>query len=186
LLESYAEYEVENPRFSTQESHQNRSKPDMRINHHAKTTSFAGEGGASLSLSFDSRGGDHCAEISLRVSDDLRAIEATLSRDEVTSIANLIETLYPATPMRGSKSGSLRFADEDGGALYVRYDNRGEPYRDGVSVSLEVGDNDANVFLESFTARSLRKTIVDVYGPPANELLDDAPSRRSNYPTIRI
>lgn len=54
---------------------------------------------------------------------------------------------------------------ENDGRLEVYYDNRGEPYRQGVSLSLERRSFDqcANVFLESWEGRALRDLLLKLY-----------------------
>lgn len=59
----------------------------------------------------------------------------------------------------------VTFDGEDGAELLVSYDNRGEPYREGISLTL----NETNkphrsyVFLEGYEARQLRDLIDRLY-----------------------
>lgn len=55
----------------------------------------------------------------------------------------------------------VTFNAEDGEQLVVSYDNRGEPYRRGISLSLHEPDQQwkAHVFLEEFEAKQLRDLI---------------------------
>lgn len=55
----------------------------------------------------------------------------------------------------------------DDGRLEVRYDNRGEPYREGISFSLErpTYDQSASVFIDGWEVRSLRD-LLNGLNPP--------------------
>lgn len=58
------------------------------------------------------------------------------------------------------------FDDERGGdKLTVRYDNRGEPYQQGISLELQCGmSNDSvSVFLDSSEAKRLKRFIDRLY-----------------------
>lgn len=59
----------------------------------------------------------------------------------------------------------LEIRGEDGDRLVVRYDNRGEPYRKGVSVTLMEGmfSAAASVFLEDREAIELRDALLKAY-----------------------
>lgn len=47
-------------------------------------------------------------------------------------------------------------SDADEGRLVVCYDNRGEPYREGIDLSLERGPDSVGVFIETWEVRALR------------------------------
>jgi hypothetical protein len=67
--------------------------------------------------------------------------------------------------MRKLDIGSITFTAEDGDALRVVYDNRGEPYREGVQLSLDKasGDYGAHLFLEDREAIALRNFLLKLY-----------------------
>lgn len=48
------------------------------------------------------------------------------------------------------------FEAEDGGSLRVGYDNRGEPYREGICLVLEHDSDWIHLFLEEEEVKSLR------------------------------
>jgi len=60
---------------------------------------------------------------------------------------------------------SARFLAEDGDTLTITYTNRGEPYREGIQLSLEVdgGDYGGHLFLEDWEAKRLRDLLNEVY-----------------------
>jgi hypothetical protein len=58
--------------------------------------------------------------------------------------------------MRRLNEARHTFRAEQGDELTVGYDNRGEPYRQGISLWLETGEKYAGVFLEEDEARELR------------------------------
>jgi hypothetical protein len=51
--------------------------------------------------------------------------------------------------MRRLNEARHTFRAEQGDELTVGYDNRGEPYRQGISLWLETGEKYAGVFLEA-------------------------------------
>lgn len=58
----------------------------------------------------------------------------------------------------------VKFTGEDGEELSVSHDNRGEPFREGVSLELRQGyDSRASVFLEDYEARKLRDLLNRLY-----------------------
>jgi hypothetical protein len=67
--------------------------------------------------------------------------------------------------MRKMDIGSVKFEAEDGDSLRVTYDNRGEPYREGVQLSLDKasGDYGAHLFLEDREAMELRDFLNKLY-----------------------
>ena len=67
--------------------------------------------------------------------------------------------------MRKLDIESVRFRGEDGHELRVTYDNRGEPYREGVQFALDKADGDygAHLFLEDREARELRDFLNALY-----------------------
>lgn len=69
--------------------------------------------------------------------------------------------------MRKLDKTSVRFAAEDGDELRVVYDNRGDPYREGITLSLDrsSGDYGAHLFLEQDEARQLRDLLNSLYPP---------------------
>lgn len=57
------------------------------------------------------------------------------------------------------------FRGEDGSVLRVHYDNRGEPFREGVSLDLEDGyDHLVGVFLDAREAEDLRRFLNELLG----------------------
>lgn len=62
----------------------------------------------------------------------------------------------------------VEFCAEDGDKLVVRYDNRGEPYREGVTLTFAPSDGyGPAVFLDDYEARRLRDMLVALYPYPA-------------------
>jgi len=58
------------------------------------------------------------------------------------------------------------FRGEEGERLEVYYDNRGEPYREGVSLHFSEDQsyrNEAYVFLEDMEAKELRDLLLKLY-----------------------
>lgn len=61
--------------------------------------------------------------------------------------------------VEGAKS--LVLPGEDGGEMRIHYDNRGEPYREGVTFDVSFGfrdefDKSVNVFLDRRSGRAVR------------------------------
>jgi len=57
------------------------------------------------------------------------------------------------------------FRGEGGDVLRVRYDNRGEPFREGVTIYLEDDNyNSVSVFLEGRELIELKEFLNDLYG----------------------
>ena len=70
--------------------------------------------------------------------------------------------------MNVTKSKILRLTDGDGGnELTVHYDNRGDPYRKGVSLNFTGDRNMYFVFLEDYEAGRLRDLLNELL-PPHN------------------
>jgi hypothetical protein len=70
---------------------------------------------------------------------------------------------------------SAVFRGEDGDTLRVTYDNRGEPYREGVSLTLTESDRrpaDVSVFLEEREMCEVRDLFIRLSEPDAFELAD--------------
>lgn len=66
---------------------------------------------------------------------------------------------------------SLEFCSEDGDKLVARYDNRGEPYREGVTLAFTPSDGyGPAVFLNDHEARRLRDMLILLYPCPATAL----------------
>lgn len=58
----------------------------------------------------------------------------------------------------------IHFHGEDGDKLEIGYDNRGDPYRQGVSLTLESdGRFQGSVFLEDREAKVLRDLLNKIY-----------------------
>jgi hypothetical protein len=58
------------------------------------------------------------------------------------------------------------FNGEDGATLTVRYANRGEPYREGVDLDLELSDSDLigpRVFLDAHEGVDLRDALIRIF-----------------------
>lgn len=60
---------------------------------------------------------------------------------------------------------SVAFRAEEGHELRIVHTNRGEPYREGIEVSLELPGNEygGHLFLEGGEARQLRDLLNDLY-----------------------
>jgi hypothetical protein len=56
-----------------------------------------------------------------------------------------------------------------GATLTVRYDNRGEPYRSGITLMLDDHVDNTTVFLQEYEARMLVKLINELYPPRPNK-----------------
>ncbi|WP_199097168.1 hypothetical protein [Dyella sp. ASV21] len=59
------------------------------------------------------------------------------------------------------------FTGEDGDSLRVSYDNRGEPYREGITFAFEEGTKHVDVFIDKYEALRLADLITKLY-PPRN------------------
>lgn len=59
---------------------------------------------------------------------------------------------------------SVTFRGEDGESLRIGYDNRGEPYRRGISLTLEEpGDRSRGVFIEEWEVRQMQNLLDTLY-----------------------
>ncbi|WP_062120314.1 hypothetical protein [Aureimonas sp. AU40] len=70
--------------------------------------------------------------------------------------------------MKVERNGYLKLRGEDGEELTVRYDNRGDPYREGTTISLDLPErweNISSVFLETREAIELRDLLNKLYPP---------------------
>lgn len=65
--------------------------------------------------------------------------------------------------MKVDRCTRLAFAGEDGSRLTVGYDNRGEPYREGISIEIEAGYERVAVFLTGGEVDDLRKLLNDLH-----------------------
>lgn len=67
--------------------------------------------------------------------------------------------------VRAKYEMSVLFSAEDGDRLEVSYDNRGEPYREGISLSLHEPDKPwrSHVFIEKREALELRDLIDELF-----------------------
>lgn len=67
--------------------------------------------------------------------------------------------------VRAKYETHVTFTAEEGDQLVVSYDNRGEPYRQGISVALHEPDKPwrSYVFLEKAEAEKLRDMIDQLY-----------------------
>lgn len=63
-------------------------------------------------------------------------------------------------------SKTLLLQGEDGETLAVMYDNRGEPYREGISVEFHDRDVALGVFLHKEDTVALRDLLNRLYPPP--------------------
>jgi hypothetical protein len=61
--------------------------------------------------------------------------------------------------MRRERIDQLVFSGEDGGQLIISYDNRGDPFREGVSFDLDDDGKHSRVFLENHEAIQLRDAL---------------------------
>lgn len=59
----------------------------------------------------------------------------------------------------------LRLDGEDGATLDVCYDNRGDPYRAGATLSVRDEAGFVSVFLESHEVKQLRDLLNNLYPP---------------------
>ena len=59
----------------------------------------------------------------------------------------------------------VSFQAEDGEFLDVEYDNRGEPYREGISMSFNGCDLFVSLFIEGREAKELRDLLLYLYPP---------------------
>ena len=62
---------------------------------------------------------------------------------------------------------SRTFRGEEGETLRVHYDNRGEPYQEGVTLDFEDDDKFIGVFLETREAKELRDVLLTLFPVPA-------------------
>lgn len=59
--------------------------------------------------------------------------------------------------------GAKIFRGEDGDRLSFSYDNRGEPFREGITIELQDGDyNSVHVFLEEREVKELKEFLNDL------------------------
>lgn len=57
------------------------------------------------------------------------------------------------------------FHGEESERLMVSYDNRGEPYREGVIFDLDAGEKCMSVFLDDNEAKKVRDLLMGLYPP---------------------
>ncbi len=55
------------------------------------------------------------------------------------------------------------FRAEEGEELEISYDNRGEPFREGLSISLDGNESHVSLFIEKREARLLRDLLNNLY-----------------------
>jgi len=67
--------------------------------------------------------------------------------------------------MKFERQQSATFRGEGGDCLRVHYDNRGDPYREGLTFDLTENEYDhvVSVFLEGFELRQLRDLLNKMY-----------------------
>jgi|GEM_PF-2787437 len=59
--------------------------------------------------------------------------------------------------------GAKIFRGEDGDSLTIRYDNRGEPFREGVNIELQDDDyNGVSIFLDERELKELKDFLNDL------------------------
>lgn len=66
---------------------------------------------------------------------------------------------------------SIVIRAEDGAELRITYDNRGEPYRDGIGMGLTDGDKNTSLFLERAEALAIRDVITRIFPVQPDELM---------------
>lgn len=69
--------------------------------------------------------------------------------------------------MKNLKHSSTSFIAEDGHQLRVTYSNMGDPYREGIQLTLETGSHEyvSHPFLEDYEAIELRNLLNRLYPP---------------------
>lgn len=67
--------------------------------------------------------------------------------------------------MRIQRVAPLELIGEDGESLRVEWDNRGEPYREGVSLTFEDGKAHLMVFLDTEETKQLRDKLNELLPP---------------------
>lgn len=67
--------------------------------------------------------------------------------------------------MRRIQQSAVRFRAEDGAELVIVHTNQGDPYREGIQMSLDIdgGRYGGHLFLEDFEARCLRDLLNRLY-----------------------
>jgi hypothetical protein len=125
---------------------------------------FRGEDGNHLSVSrFDN---SNSLQIHLEV-DGRQGCFLFLEGDEPLRLRDLLVSLYPTTRRGDRRIGdhAVRFNTPDGEVLSFSHSNRGEPYREGVHVSLEFADYEywGHLFLEEDEVRRLRDLLNTLY-----------------------
>jgi len=65
--------------------------------------------------------------------------------------------------VRPNTNARVVFKGEYGDSLTVQYDNRGEPYREGIDMELQMqGDKFTNVFLDTCEVAKLRDVLLEI------------------------
>lgn len=119
---------------------------------------FYAEDGDKVSVLHDAGGAG--VQFSLEVDGRRAGGHLLLEEGEATRLRDLFNDLYPAVKAdrRTVGSTSVHFSSGNGDELAFVHSNRGEPYREGVDVSLdgEGGEYWGRLFLEEGEARRLR------------------------------
>lgn len=97
----------------------------------------------------------------IRLIVDGEGYTALLDAHEASQLSDFLEA---SVPRRGARVNSLTFANEANDTMMSFYpDNMGEPFREGISVSLRpIHDHGAHVFMEEVEAGRFRKFASDV------------------------
>ena len=130
----------------------------MLVSNSKQCATFRGEDGERLILHLqhgESAADSEVVEISLECDD--HHFRTSLDRSETSQLREFLKFSY-----RDAKIGSVIFIGQKGEQLIFRHSNMGEPYREGIDVSIEdVKDfpDYLGPFVESFEARRMRDFI---------------------------
>lgn len=134
------------------------------IPNNSRRNVFRGEDGEEVVMI---PGRDGVVTFLLHIADD-EEYGAELAPDEVAALRDVLLKYSPGDGSRPSYTDRsdmrCKFESEDGVVFSVRYANRGEPYREGLTFDLTNLEHriDVGVFLTEYVLRSMRDAVLAV------------------------
>jgi hypothetical protein len=88
-----------------------------------------------------------------------------LEREEAVKLRDLLTTIFPKPRPSRRPEGHVDFVGLDGETLTFRDANDGDPYREGLGVTLDLADYEywGHLFIESDEAGRLRDLLLKLY-----------------------